>query len=385
MFAFVALTAFLVNSAAAQTHVPIPGVDVLSRGFDMLGGVQNNSFSGDPLLPVWAMTYENGQTFTAPWDTTKVYSVPDQLTPTTLDKSDLQIAMAVLDTYHEYITMSRSSFSISASVNVPVPIGNGTQSLSLSAKFDHEAYNYKQSMTTNDTASGFSKYFMALYSLEALPPFLMTISSDFKAEIDHLPPSIKTAADQHAYNQLVQYFGTHTSMMADFGGLFHLSTFVSKIITQQHSDSWTYNQMSLTFHFDMFDLSSGGFHNRSDIHIDSTFKAASHTDIFFKGGDPTKQSNSSVTEWIASVPEVPVYLNNTLMGLDAVVATVDAGKGAALKQTLTSYMLNGKLPSTDGSIADYDAFYLPIMTKAYGAEYAAQHFSSKKNLRGDSA
>lgn len=377
--------AAVVAVAASQSLAPIPGYDTMSSGFDMIAGVQNNSWTGDALLPVFGLTYTSGKTWT--YKTSSVdlqYAVPDQLTIHTLDESVEIVNDAMCDTYTDFISIVSKSFSLSAGVSINI---NNTKALSLNGKFSRESYKYQNQMKTSDVASGFSRKWWALYSLESNPYPIMPLASGFESFLNYIPAKISSAADQKKYNLLVQYYGTHVGFKADFGGDVHMSTFVDKTILASHSQSWVDTQFSLTFSFYLFNLGTSGFKNQSDIHISTEFKEASHSYIFFKGGDEALQSNVTVQQWIESIPSNSVYLNVSLIDLATIVgaSTVPEAseKGATLHSVLQAYMKTGKLPATDDSIEDYDAYYaqyadVPVVTP----EMAQRYLRAQRNRVG---
>lgn len=334
--------------AMAQEHPVLPGADVTTRGFDMITGVNMSWTNSKPLLPIFGVTFNQGKTFKVPGNP-NVWSVPDQLTATNVDRTYEAIVDKICVSYHDYISEESSNFNVG--VNVDVPIGvNHTQSLKGSFKYNHESYTYKNIMSQKTKASGYSFQYAALYTVEAMPPFLMPLSSQMAATFKVLPSSIESAEDQTYYNDVVSYFGTHVAMMADYGGAFHLSTFVDDSMFSSHTESWVANQMSLTLSYDMFQISAGGFHNRSDIHIDQEFQHSSETYIFFKGGDPALQSNTTAAEWFKSIPQYPVYLNTTLIGLDQVLSVApgisgSTAKAELMKTTLNRYLCDAVLPT----------------------------------------
>jgi hypothetical protein len=341
--------------AAAQDHALLPGVDIMSRGFDMVKGTQNGSTAGEVLLPLWQWAYTQGATFNPP-GSTNTYSVPDQVVPTGLDQSAERIDEALIETFDMWISEKLDSFHVSAGVT----IGNGTAAMSMNAAYNHESYVYEQEMKAHIGASGYSYHWMSLFQLQGLPPFLMQLAPAFNVALQRLPSSISSPADQAMYNQVVEYWGTHYPVLANFGGKVTVNTFVNQSLFEKHTASWVYNQLSLEFHMSLFNISGGGFQNKSSIHIDQQFTENSHTYVFFEGGDPRLQSNETCGQWLQSVPDYPVYLNVTIADISTAIAPQDPTKAALLQKTIQAYIKSGHLPATDGSIEDYDAFYASL-------------------------
>lgn len=118
-----------------------------------------------------------------------------------MDESVEIVNDALCDTYTDFISIVSSSFSLSAGVSINI---NNTKALSLNGKFSRESYKYENQMKTSDVASGFSRKWWALYSLESNPYPIMPLASGFKAFLSYIPATISNAADQKKYNLLVQ-------------------------------------------------------------------------------------------------------------------------------------------------------------------------------------
>ena len=115
------------------------------------------------------------------------------------------------------------------------------------------------------------------YSLASLPPQFMTLDPRLSMALKQLPAKITKGSDQSKYNTIVRYWGSHFVMSANFGGKINLDTFISNSYVHSKSQSFLAQQFSLNFHYQMFDLSSGGYHNKSDIKLDESFKHAATT------------------------------------------------------------------------------------------------------------
>lgn len=277
-----------------------------------------------------------------------------------------------MNSYDDWVHTMTKNFNVNAGVSLQ----EYNHTMSLNFKYNRESFTYKERTLTNNAASGFSKHEWALLSLESYPPQLMTLNPMFERLVSALPSTVSGAADQAKYNQIVQYWGTHFPTYANFGGHVHVNTFVNKSILASHSSSWVQNQFSLTFHYWMFDLSGGGFTNRSDIHISNEFKQAATTYIFFRGGDLALQSNATVNQWADSIPANPLYLNVTMSDLSELVT--DAKKASLLQKTIKSYLDVGKLPTEDDSF-DYDTFYANIEVPEHALRTS---FAPERRLRG---
>merc|ERR1711959_311296 len=95
-----------------------------------------------------------------------------------------------------------------------------------------------------------------------------------KQFLAHLPEKITSDAEHRMYDVFGRQFGTHTVASANFGGKIVHDTYVDMSYYQSKDSSWISTQVELLFHFDCYNLSSGGFGNRSSIekHLDEEFR-----------------------------------------------------------------------------------------------------------------
>ena len=93
-------------------------------------------------------TYNDGTTWTDPTNSSRVYSVPDQLVPTNLDASEQSIDLSIHTTYNQWITQEESSFNVGAGVT----IGEGTKAFTGNFNFSRESYHYHELMKTTDVS-----------------------------------------------------------------------------------------------------------------------------------------------------------------------------------------------------------------------------------------
>jgi hypothetical protein len=324
----------------------------MGKGLNMINGTSEN------LLPVFTWQYTQGKTYAPdPEVPTKIYSVPDGLVVTELEETREIVDEEMIQTFSEWIETKRTSFKVDVGVKINF---NGSKALSGDASFDRESYSIKQQLKNSTMASGFSRKWFAYFQLEAYPPMFLKINPMFEQIVDALPPTIKTAADQAQYNQLVQYFGSHFMMNSKFGGRVHVDTFLSKSFMSKYSSQWVSEQISLTLHYSIFDISGGGFQNKSSIHISKAFKEASKTDIYYAGGDPVLQTNTTLITWVQSIPEHAHYMNATISDLSQLVK--DPTKASTLQTVIKKFMIDGELPVVADAV-DYGKMYASLESR----------------------
>jgi len=223
----------------------------------------------------------------------------------------------------------------------------------LAFKYDKELYRVSKELSNNSIAQGHSKHWWSLYQVEALPAFLQTLDPTIEAAFAQLPASIGTAAAAQKYDDFFNYWGTHYVAFANYGASIHMDSFVGQNLIQKYSLQWASQQMSLSFHYYLFTVSAGGFHNKSDIKIDNTFAQHSESYVFFQGGDPTLASTDTLAQWVATIAAQPHYLNITLRPLSELVT--NAGVKATMNTAMGSYIAhNGTV-----ALTDFSAQYAP--------------------------
>lgn len=344
--------------AAAAMPPKLPAALTMAQGIDMVKGTQNGTKEGVMLLPLFDFHYTQGQVWFCPLKTCQnaQYSIPDELAFVNLDHSLEMINAATIDTYQQWLTEKMNSYS----VGVGVSIGEGTQALSANANYTIESFQYKQRTQNDGQSSGFSKHEWAILQLNTYPAQWMPLDPGFTGFLDILPASIKTAHDQKQYNDLVRFYGTHYATSGKFGGRVHVNTFVNKTFLKTVSKEWVSQQFALQFHYEMFQISAGGFTNRSQIHVASKFKQAETTFNAFTGGDVTLQNNEDTAAWLESVPAQPLALNVTMNDISTLISDPSkAAIAANVQKVVKHYIDTGSLPPEQDAM-DYDAFYAAI-------------------------
>jgi len=316
-------------------NLPLPGVDLLGSGYNALTGQAN-------LLPVFAFSNNQHKTFTPAYARGTVYDVPDQVSVSNTGETGEIIIQDVYDHYQDFLQTYRSSFTFSAGIDIAKVFG-------LAFKYDKELYRVNHELSNNSIAQGHSKHWWSLYQVEGLPAFLQTLDPTIQAAFGQMPASIGNAADAAKYDQFFNYWGTHYVALANYGAYIHMDSFVGQDLIQKYSLQWVSTQMSLTFHYYLFQVSAGDFHNKSDIKIDNTFQQHSESYVFFQGGDPALASTATLSQWLTTIEAMPHFLNATMRPLSEL--TTNAGVKATMNAAMNSYIANnGSVALTDFGI-----------------------------------
>ena len=319
---------------------PLPGSDFMQKGFDATNDTVDVvvSASGQTSrLPVYKFNYAGAVTYTNPY-TKVIYKVADQLSPTTNTESMEYVVEDISYSFSEVITSEISRFNIGVSLSY--------KNITATASFNHESARASVEMSNKSHVFAGSQKWWKLWDVTAYPPSLTgAVHPELTAALAALPKTIATDADRIHYNTLVKAWGTHYIVSANFGGRLIHNVYVDTDYYMSQSQAWVSNQINLNFHYDAFNVSGGGFSNKSDIHIDQDYAQHSSSVLFYEGGLPSLQENTTLGEWMATIPDVPHFLNATVLGkLSDVVA--DPTVQATLSGFIDVYLANaGGAPS----------------------------------------
>lgn len=350
-------------------------------------------------LPPSRFTYNDGTTWTDPTNSSRVYSVPDQLVPTNLDASEQSIDLSIHTTYNQWITQEESSFNVGAGVT----IGEGTKAFTGNFNFSRESYHYHELMKTTDVSwRSVGMYMCAVlttcfflfapgrfwqlgYLLQ--PVFAGVSAARLYAEGARVAGGDRPAAafhqDRRRPDQVQPGHSVLWHPLCELGQLWRQRT--SQHVCQQDrhvqalavlggepvwphtplrkaGDFFRWFLAALLTHICvyasqqqyLFQLSGGGFFNHSSIHRSSAFVEASKTFTYFRGGNVLLQSNMTARDWVDSIPLNPVYLNCTIQDLSILVS--NTAVATQLRKVIQTYIDTGKLPPVSDDY-DYEAFY----------------------------
>jgi len=284
------------------------------------------------LLPVFTFSTNQHKTFTPAYSPATTYDVPDQVVVANTGENGEIIIQDVYNHYQDFLQTIRSSFTFSIGFSAM------KNALSLGFKYDKELMKVQHMLSNNTIAQGHSKHWWNLYQIEGLPAFLQTLDPALTAGFAQLPASVANAADAAKYDQFFNYYGTHYVSLANFGAYVHMDSFVSTDLVNKYSMQWVSTQMGLEFHLWLFNVSAGGFKNKTDIKLDNTYAQHSESYTFFEGGDPTIAGINTLSAWVATIESEPHYLNLTLRPLSELAS--NAGVKATMATAMNSYVAN---------------------------------------------
>jgi hypothetical protein len=319
---FAAVLILAAALVSAQTMPILTGAEIVGHGFDAKTARQG-------LFPILDWTYQFGNQWTSPVSG-KTYSVPDQLNIASIPESATKIVESISYQFSAQWNEYLSWFKFSLGISEPGVF-------SAAVAYNKELHTIKAELSSDLNMQGFSQYWCTYYGLDMAPAYVLNPSDFFKLALEKLPASSEGEANKHLYQEFVQAYGTHYVCYGAFGGSVHLSQFLSKKIAGNYSLDQVAHQLSLGFSLYLFNISGGGFHNKSDIHLASWFAENAKTYMFFAGGAPAYQTNQTVGQWMQSIPDYAGLLNTTLCPLTDLV-TWDATRQASLKSYIHEYL-----------------------------------------------
>lgn len=253
----------------------LPGIDKLGAGFDIFTG------TSDGLQQIFDFSYNSGNTYVNPFNSSLSYAQPDNVT--VRDKTSSMIGQDS-GTYY-----TAKSFAHSLAVSVSVS-GEGAV---FGASFEASASaKYVNSLLTSSSAYGsFASYseIKTIYEVVLPDAANARASPAFQAAWKRLPPNYNTSTAP-LFQDFLSYFGTHYTHSAVFGGMGKMSCAVNSEFSKQQSSSRTSAEAETHFQFLKAAASAG--HSRND--SSTSFLSGSHFSTSMIGGDP---SLGDLTDW----------------------------------------------------------------------------------------
>ena len=321
-------------SPYCQNATLVSGATTMNSGFDARTGL----YLG---LPIWQLSppgAENttGPTATTTWsppgDSSCVYLVPKLLGLVEVASSFEQVAQSFSEQFQQYFHLYLSAYSFEVGVDFGA--------MSAAVQYSKELMDVLLQLKGKVKVDGFSEHWWHVYRLTAYPAFLLDRDDLFDRGQARLPPTLHTPHDRYLYEEFVRSWGTHTPLQIDLGGSTRIHEYLDQSFALNYTMQKTVEQMKLVFYLDMFDISAGGFVNRSEIvaNLDQFFLQSLNRSIFFSGGVSSLQANATLKEWVASIPYVSTPQNATFRSIADFVP--DEVRAATLRSFIDSYTHN---------------------------------------------
>ena len=246
----------------------------------------------------------------------------------------------IYESYTEYLHKYSESYEFDIGLKFG-PFGAGYSHQKVLA-YVYDQINSEQRILTHG-------YYAWTYESAVLyPPYVLKLNPMF-AKITNL-------------DELVRAFGTHYVDRGTFGGRLDFFVGVDRLFASKYSATYVAEQYGLFFHSKLFDIDSGGFKNRSDIHVDKAFAENIQSKTFFDGGDPALTQNLS--QWVQSIADNTFPLNVSLVGIWNLFD--DPIKRGEVKAYVSTYLNGyGESNSCLGSGIDLTTMELSCLNQVY--------------------
>eukprot|EP01029_Cantina_marsupialis_P016543 TRINITY_DN3692_c0_g1_i1.p1 TRINITY_DN3692_c0_g1~~TRINITY_DN3692_c0_g1_i1.p1 ORF type:complete len:354 (+),score=96.50 TRINITY_DN3692_c0_g1_i1:39-1100(+) len=344
----VVFLAVIAVSFALKCQNPIGGMQYLVKGIDMVRGDQNQT------LPIWDMSdCDDHQKFVEP-NSGLTFDVPDALSITSDPQASEKAAGGLMSDYQKFKASFGSMYRRGDGLDI------NKFKMSLSDKYNAELAIAHKLFKGGEMELSLSYDDYSMYRLSSLPPLLLQKDRRFDEYTQKLPSHIKTPMDQKMFNNLVLNYGTHFFVDSLMGGFVHMDTFIQRSYAVNMTTSYISEQLKLEFHSVLFNISAGGYHNRTEIHVDQSFKEHIESHVFFRGGDKDLQDPATSAEWKQSLYRNPQIMQGTISDLSTLLDDMEAER--YLKLTIAEYLDTGKLPPCRKSM-DYDRYYKSLEHK----------------------
>ena len=306
----------------ATSAEPINAVNFLGNGFDY----KNGTYS---LAPIFLFTYKSNITWTSPYSN-KIYKVPDQMFVHSLDMVFEKVTESISSSYKEFY----ESFVARYTFNLGIDI----KSVGIGFNYDRQMGFIKDSMTQNYAAIIHGTHFWTYNVASLYPQYMLQLDPMCQLAINKFPRKIVTQQDVNYATEFTQTFGQFFVYRSIFGAQLDFNVAVSKTLTKNYDKEWMFTQAGLSFHYHLFNISAGGFQNRTQIHIDTEFLAQTNANTTFYGGDPTLANINNLTNWVNSIDQNLFPLNSTFIPIWTIVN--DPVKQLSMKNFMISYLRN---------------------------------------------
>ena len=301
----------------------ISATNYLGNGFDSKKGIYG-------LAPIFKLTYNEKKQWTSPYSNI-TFDVPDQMSVHDNDMTSEIVSQGVYHSYEEYKEMYESWFTFD--------IGVKTDNFGLGFQYSQDLGYVKDSITDNYAEIIHGNHLWVYYTGVLYPFYILEFDEMFEAMLNIFPREIKTHDDFQFASIFVQTFGTHFPNVALFGAKVNYNSAISETLISKYDKEWIDTQYGMYFHYNLFNISAGGFDNRTSINISSEFLMNTNSNVTFLGGDPELANLLNISNWVLSQDQYTYPLNVTLIGIWNLV-TDDSIKQNTIKNFLVNYINN---------------------------------------------
>lgn len=260
------------------------------------------------------------------------FKVPRQVTITSTNSHVEQTNSSLFTSYEQTIKVDIGGFNFG--------IGIESGKFGLGANYAREYGRIQERLRTEYKATTRGLYYTSAYSVIAMPYPFMPLNSVFKMTLDYLASTPRTPQEIEMYKVFLDYFGGFFSWQAVFGGQIRQFHFLNRKLTESRDVNWIKEQLSLSFRYNLFNISAGGHRNRTDIRINNFFTENSLGELVFTGGIRALQRNDTLKEWDRSIDDEPSLLHGQFRPLSDLISN-EPVKKANLESIIKKYSQEG--------------------------------------------
>jgi hypothetical protein len=329
---------FICNcNALEQETQPIRATDFIGHGFDLYSGefLSEKSGEGIKALPIFDFVY--GKKVWRYPGSDVPYAIPTDVAVASNPFVKEIVLQSTYNSYHSYLVNYSSWFHFGVDFQYGAFKGG--------LKYNQELGKIQSEMSdkTKELMMGYHR--INLYSASLYMPEIMTLDEQFIKSVAVLPDTIKDEDDEAKYRHFVQAYGTHYVFSALFGAKVNFDAFVAAELQDRFEKKWVSREYGMYFHYMMFNISNGGYQNRSSIKISTEFTKQTQSQSFFYGGDPGQAHVDSIRNWTQTINGYEYPFNVTLNEISELIP--EKVKRLTMKSYVRDYVNRNKAPKRD--------------------------------------
>jgi hypothetical protein len=314
---FLCLTSAKLTESKTRLGPSYWTANYLGNGFDYVSGTYS-------LAPLFTFTYNQNQTWQSPYSR-KTYMVPDQMFIHGLDETFESVCQSISNSFEEFYSSYISRYTFTIGIDKIVGFN-----------FDKQIGFIRNVIVENFEEIIHGTHYWAFAIGSMYPAYMLELNPMFNSAVNKFPQQIQTKRDFIYATEFTQTFGQFYVYRSAFGAQLDFNVALSETLVQKYSREWDITQASLKFHYDLFDVSAGGFENQTSIHIDKEFLAQTKSNTTFYGGDPALANLSNLDPWVKSIDQNLFPLNATFIPIWTLVS--DPTKQSTMKSFMLDYI-----------------------------------------------
>jgi len=332
----VALLATMVVTVKMQEV--LYGSQIIGTGWSFRnGGSQINA--KDAGKPVFDLRYDKGNKIR---EKGIDYIYPDNANVYPLGDHVLNKTSSIYSSYHEVISESMRGWGVSVGIDVG--------KYAIDGGYSHTEYDMHHRIEIEDKSAALGSYTSSIYRIVG-PWYVVTpLNPDLRMAFDMLPSVPRTQQDLYLIQSIIDTWGEMFVASADFGLKLQYAAYLDKKYVEDTQLHIVSDQFSISLRKDMFNITARYDDVSGDLTIDKKFAEATQTEMYFTGGDRTKQSKNSLIDWDDSLDYSNAQVIRAQLVLLSNLISWDPIKRKELEAILIRYCNQGILQASNGVV-----------------------------------